>query len=175
MRNCCTMKNQEIERKFLVADPGCLAMATRHYDILQGYLCADGHRTVRVRLRDDEGFLTIKGPSTADGLARFEWEKPISAADALQLFALCGEGKVHKTRYLIPLEGGLMCEVDVFHGQNEGLVMAEIELPSETTDVHLPAFLGKEVTGDPRYYNAFLSSHPFCTWLQTTSNEPQGS
>lgn len=162
----------EIERKYVVEGSGWETLATRHYDILQGYLCADGLRTVRVRLRDEEGFLTIKGPSTTDGLARFEWEKRLTKEEALALFALCHPGRVGKTRYILEMEEGLKLELDVFYGENEGLVLAEIEFESEeqSRSFNLSSYAEKwpfqlrEVTGDKRYYNAYLSAHPFTTW-----------
>lgn len=157
------MLNTEIERKYLVLSDVFKSLATSHYDILQGYLCADGTRTVRVRLKGDSGVLTIKG--RGNGLSRFEWEKPISREDALALFPLCQPGRVEKTRYIIPIEGtDLKVECDVFHGENEGLCFAEIELPSEDFAFEKPAWLGQEVTGNPRYYNSYLSVHPFTTW-----------
>jgi CYTH domain-containing protein len=127
---------------------------------MQGYICADPDRTVRVRVRGDKGFLTIKGRSSADGLSRYEWEKEIPASEAVELMALCGSGVIDKTRYLVPF-GRHTYEVDVFHGANEGLVLAEIELAEEQETFEKPSWLGEEVTGDPRYYNSMLSLHPF--------------
>jgi len=159
------MNNTEIERKYLVRSEEFKALATRHYDILQGYLCADGIRTVRIRLKADKGVLTIKG--RGNGVSRFEWEKEVSREDALALFPLCHPGRVEKTRYVVPIEGTpLNVEVDVFHGENEGLCFAEIELPSEDYVFALPQWLGKEVTGDPHYYNSYISEHPYSTWAE---------
>jgi adenylate cyclase len=159
------MENVEIERKYLVKSDIYRSLAVAKHEVKQGYLCADGIRTVRVRLWDDQGVLTIKG--RGNGVSRFEWEKTISSADAEALFALCQPGRVEKTRYVVPIAGTtLNVEVDVFHGDNEGLVLAEIELPSEDYVFEVPEWLGKEVTGDPRYYNSYISAHPFNTWQE---------
>jgi len=159
------MENVEIERKYLVKSDIYRSLAVAKHEVKQGYLCADGIRTVRVRLWDDQGVLTIKG--RGNGVSRFEWEKTISSADAEALFALCQPGRVEKTRYVVPIAGTtLNVEVDVFHGDNEGLVLAEIELPSEDCVFEVPEWLGKEVTGDPRYYNSYISAHPFNTWQE---------
>lgn len=170
-------EHREIERKYLVKSDVYLSLATESHDIRQGYLCADGIRTVRVRLLDDTGFLTIKG--RGNGVSRYEWEKEISRQDALELLALCHPGRVEKTRYIVPLASSLLhptssllhptssslrVEVDVFHGDNDGLVFAEIELPTEDFSFQLPDWLGREVTGDPRYYNSYISAHPYKTW-----------
>ena len=153
---------QEIERKFLVSGE-FKSLATKALTIKQGYLCANAGRTVRMRVRDNQGFLTIKGRSDAAGLSRFEWEKEISAQDAESLLLLCEPGIVDKTRYLVDFAGHTF-EVDEFHGENQGLVMAELELVSEDEPYQRPEWLGEEVTGDRRYYNAYLSKHPFTTW-----------
>lgn len=153
---------QEIERKFLVSGE-FKSLAKKALTIKQGYLCANAGRTVRVRVRDDRGFLTIKGRSDVAGLSRFEWEKEISAEDAESLLLLCEPGIVDKTRYLVDFAGHTF-EVDEFHGENQGLVMAELELVSEDEPYRRPEWLGEEVTGDRRYYNAYLSKHPFTTW-----------
>ena len=127
---------------------------------MQGYICSDPDRTVRVRVRGDKGFLTIKGRGSEDGLSRYEWEKEIPVTEAVELMALCGSGVIDKTRYLVPF-GKHTYEVDVFHGANEGLVLAEIELSDEQEAFEMPSWLGEEVTGDVRYYNSMLSLHPF--------------
>lgn len=159
------MENVEIERKYLVKSDIYRSLAVAKHEVKQGYLCADGIRTVRVRLWDDQGVLTIKG--RGNGVSRFEWEKTISASDAEALFALCRPGRVEKTRYVVPIAGTtLNVEVDVFHGDNEGLILAEIELPSEDYVFEVPEWLGKEVTGDPRYYNSYISAHPFNIWQE---------
>ncbi len=153
---------QEIERKFLVTGPfrDLAHQATR---IVQGYLCSVPERTVRVRIKGDQGFLTIKGIGNASGASRFEWEREIPATEAEQLLALCEPGVIDKVRHLVRV-GGHTIEVDEFHGENEGLVVAEVELAAEDEAFDRPAWLGREVTGDPRYYNAMLMKHPFTRW-----------
>lgn len=153
---------QEIERKFLVTDDSYRSLAVSHSEILQGYICSGHGHTVRVRTRGDKGYLTIKG-SSADGISRFEWEKEITLADARELFTLCRSGRIEKTRYLVP-NGRHTIEVDEFHGDNEGLVFAEIELSAVDEPFDRPPFLGDEVTGDSHYYNAYISKHPYPTW-----------
>lgn len=153
---------QEIERKFLVTDDSYRTLAYDKSEILQGYICSGHGHTVRVRTRGDKGYLTIKGPSM-DGISRFEWEKEISLQDARELFTLCQKGRIEKTRYLVH-NGKHTIEVDEFHGDNEGLVFAEIELADINEQFLRPAFLGAEVTGNPRYYNAYISKHPYPTW-----------
>lgn len=155
--------NIETERKFLVKDASYKEAAVRSYRIAQGYIAHDGGNTVRVRIRDNEGFLTIKGPSL-DGISRQEWEKLIPLQDAEELMGLCHGGIIDKTRYIVPAAGELFFEVDEFHGDNEGLVMAEIELPSPDTPFDRPAWLGEEVTGDKRYYNSYLTKVPYQDW-----------
>lgn len=155
---------KEIERKFLVTDDSYRALAYDKSDILQGYICSGHGHTVRVRTRGDRGYLTIKGPST-DGISRFEWEKEITLQDARELFTLCRTGRVEKTRYLVR-NGKHIVEVDEFHGENEGLVFAEIELSEVDEAFTRPSFLGDEVTGDSRYYNAYISKHPYSTWRE---------
>jgi CYTH domain-containing protein len=150
---------KEIERKFLVSGE-FRQDSPESYRIMQGYICSDPDRTVRVRVRGDKGFLTIKGPGSEDGLSRYEWEKEIPVSEAFELMALCGSGVIDKTRYLVPF-GKHTYEVDVFHGANEGLVLAEIELSDEQEAFEKPSWLGEEVTGDVRYYNSKLSLHPF--------------
>lgn len=154
--------NTETERKFLVKDDSYKAEAVRSYRITQGYIAHDSGNTVRVRIRDGVGFLTIKGMTS--GCSRPEWEIEIPLKDAEDLFALCKPGSVDKTRHIIPAAGGHYFEVDEFHGDNEGLVMAEIELGSEDESFLKPAWLGEEVTGDPRYYNSYLSRKPYRYW-----------
>ena len=153
---------QEIERKFLVADDSYRTLAYDKSEILQGYICSGHGHTVRVRTRGDKGYLTIKGPSL-DGISRFEWEKEITLQDARELFALCRAGRIEKTRYLVR-NGKHTVEVDEFHGDNEGLVFAEIELSDVDEPFTRPSFLGEEVTGNSRYYNAYISKHPYNTW-----------
>lgn len=157
----------EIERKFLVTGD-YRAVAASHTRIVQGYICSDRGRTVRVRLRstDDEGrgYLTIKGPSSDNGLSRYEFEKEISIDEALSLLSLCQPGIIDKVRWLVPMPDGHTFEVDEFHGENEGLVMAEVELSAPDEPFLRPDWLGKEVTGDRRYYNSQLRQHPFTKW-----------
>lgn len=157
------MKYKEIERKFLVAGEQYRTQAESVEAILQGYLCKDDGKTVRVRLYGERGFLTIKGKPESGKLERFEWETPISADDARILLSECSGSIIHKTRYLVRY-GKHMVEVDEFHGDNEGLVVAEIELEYENEPYEKPEWLGREVTDDSRYYNAELSRNPYKNW-----------
>ena len=156
------MAFREIERKFLVAGDfrGEVSSASR---IVQGFLNTAPGRSVRVRIYGEKGFLTVKGP--AQGLTRFEWEKEIPAAEAEQLLALCEPGIIDKTRYLVPAPDGHVWEVDEFHGDNEGLVVAEIELEREDEPFVRPAWLGEEVSEDRRFCNTSLSKHPYKEWI----------
>lgn len=155
---------QEIERKFLVAGD-YKSEVYASVRITQGYLSRVPERVVRVRIKGDKGFITIKGTTNDTGLSRFEWEKEIPLADAQSLLKLAEPGVIDKTRHLIKnTDGRHIWEVDEFHGDNEGLVMAEIELESENDLFDKPSWLGKEVTGDKRYYNAYLSEKPYKTW-----------
>ncbi|MCF0175798.1 MAG: CYTH domain-containing protein [Bacteroidales bacterium] len=156
--------NREIERKFLVTDEAYKAEAVESHRLVQGYICRSQGRTVRVRIADGTGWLTIKGPSESGGLARSEWEKEIPLEDAQSLMSLCEGGVIDKTRWIVPEAGGLKYEVDEFLGQNRGLVVAEIELPSEDAAFVPASWLGREVTGDRRFYNSMLVSYPFCKW-----------
>lgn len=153
----------EIERKFLVKSQAFKDEAFNKTHIKQGFLSTDKERTVRVRLKGEKGFLTIKGASSNDGLSRFEWEKEISKEDTEQLFKLCKKGIIDKMRYEVK-SGNHIFEIDEFFGDNEGLVLAEIELNTEDEAFEKPNWLGKEVTGDIRYYNSQLSNQPFKTW-----------
>ncbi|PCI31695.1 MAG: adenylate cyclase [Flavobacteriaceae bacterium] len=154
---------QEIERKFLVKG-NYKSFVTSQVSITQGYLSSVAERTVRVRISDDKGFLTIKGIGNSSGTTRYEWEREISLQEAQEMMLLCEEGVIDKTRFLIPEASGLTFEVDEFYGDNKGLVVAEIELPSEDYLFEKPSWLGEEVTGDAKYYNACLMSHPFVKW-----------
>ena len=154
---------QEIERKFLVKDDSYKALAYHSSRIAQGYICSMRGRTVRVRIRDDKGYLTIKGPSDASGLGRYEWEKEIPLHEAQELMKLCEPGMIDKTRYLVR-SGNHIFEVDEFYGENEGLTLAEVELSSADEVYEKPDFIDKEVTGDVKYYNSFLMKHPFSKW-----------
>lgn len=153
----------EIERKFLVLGDTFIKESSGSSRIAQGYIPTAPGRTVRIRIRGDKGFITIKGNSTDDGLSRYEWEKEIPVGEALELMSLCGPGIIDKTRYLVPV-GRHIFEVDVFHGENDGLVMAEVELSAPDEAFERPGWLGGEVTGDGRYYNKYLSKHPFSEW-----------
>lgn len=155
----------EIERKFLVLSDSYKKEAATKKRIVQGYLNSNPERTVRVRIKGDQGFLTIKGKSNDAGTIRMEWEKEISVADAEQLLALCEKGAIDKIRYEIKY-GIHTFEVDEFFGDNEGLTVAEIELSDENEAFEKPLWLGKEVTGDQRYYNSQLSNNPFKLWEQ---------
>jgi len=149
-------KNIEIERKFLVKSDAYKDLAVRKYSIIQGYICREPGKTVRVRIRDKKAFLTIKSSKLYAGIARFEWEREIDYEDAKQLMVIAQPAIIEKTRWLVPEENGLMWEIDEFHGKHSGLVLAEIELENETQPFNKPAFIGEEVTGNPRYYNANL-------------------
>lgn len=152
----------EIERKFLVKGPFKeLASSSSH--IMQGYISSMRGRTVRVRIRDDKGYLTIKGPSDQGGLVRYEFEKEISLQDAHDLMKICEPGIIDKTRYLVPY-GGHVFEVDEFYGENDGLILAEVELESADEPFDKPDFLGREVTGDRRFYNSCMRTNPYCQW-----------
>ena len=157
---------QEIERKFLV-DGDFKSAAYSKSRISQGYICFVPGRTVRVRIRGEKGYLTIKGAVSDSGMSRFEWEKEITLEDACDLMQLCQKGMIDKIRYLVK-SGKHIFEVDEFLGDNQGLIIAEVELACEDEPFVKPSFLGKEVTGDPRYYNSHLMLHPYCGW-----NDPQ--
>lgn len=154
----------EIERKFLVAGD----FKKDAYDsvrICQGYLNSAAERVVRVRVKGDKGYITVKGSSNDSGVTRFEWEKEISVEDATSLLKLAEPGVIDKTRYLVRnTDGKHILEVDEFQGDNEGLTIAEIELDDENEPFDKPSWLGEEVTGDQRYYNSFLSKSPYKNW-----------
>ena len=159
----------EIERKFLVKGD-YKTQATSSTRIKQGYICSERGRTVRVRLRDTKAYLTIKGPSRDNGLSRYEFEKEITFDEALSLFALCEPGIVDKVRWLVPA-GNHTLEVDEFFGDNAGLVVAEVELSRADEFFIKPDFIGKEVTGDRRYYNSQLRKNPFKNWNGQTASD----
>ena len=161
-----------IERKFLVKDSSFRQLAYNSSRIKQGYICSGHGRTVRVRQRDDKGFLTIKGPSVNGGLSRYEFEKEISVEEATELFKLCEPGIIDKTRFLVE-SGEHTFEIDEFYGENEGLIIAEVELKSEDEPYKKPDFIGKEVTGDRRFYNSHLRRNPFCIWKDDLLREEQ--
>ncbi|MCC8187336.1 MAG: CYTH domain-containing protein [Bacteroides sp.] len=154
---------QEVERKFLVKGE-FKSRAYAHHRMVQGYICSERGRTVRVRISEQKGFLTIKGPSDDSGITRFEWEKELPLHEAEALIQLCLPGKIDKTRYLVQ-EGDHVFEVDEFHGENAGLLVAEIELRHADESFVKPDFLGEEVTGDRRYYNSELMKNPFSNWM----------
>jgi adenylate cyclase len=151
----------EIERKFLVRADGWRRDAVGK-SYRQGYLTVDPERTVRVRIAGDDGFLTIKGMT--EGMARSEFEYPIPAAEAaILLDRLCLRPLIEKTRYIMEY-GGHTWEIDEFGGDNSGLIIAEVELDSGDQDIELPPWVGEEVTGDQRYYNASLIRDPYRNW-----------
>ena len=153
----------EIERKFLVTSNSFKEQAFNKTRIIQGFLNTDKERTVRVRLKGDRGFLTVKGLSSNDGLSRFEWETEISETDAKLLLKLCEKGVIDKVRHEIKADNHTY-EVDEFFGDNEGLIIAEIELNHISEIFKKPLWLGEEVTGNEKYYNSQLSKQPYKTW-----------
>ena len=154
----------EIERKFLVVGE-FKNQACSHTHIRQGYIASGNGRTVRVRIRDDKGYLTIKGPSGEAGLSRYEFEREIPLQDAQDLMLICEPGIIDKTRYLVKSPDGIHTwEVDEVHGEDDGLIMAEIELGSEDEAFQKPCFIGREVTGDRRFYNSHMRKNPFRLW-----------
>lgn len=154
----------EIERKYLVVGD-FKTDSERSEEVVQGFLSSVPERTVRVRKCNGRGYLTIKGKGDASGTTRFEWEHEISADEADSLLALCEPGLIEKTRYYVPV-GESLFEVDEFFGENDGLIVAEIELEHPDDPVPAPAWLGPEVTGDARYYNAALRAHPYRLWTE---------
>jgi len=157
------MANQEIEKKFLVKGD-FKPLVVKETRITQGYLSSVPERTVRVRIIGDKGYLTIKGIGNKSGTSRFEWEREISVEDAKELLELCEPGVIDKTRYIVKADGDLIFEVDEFHGDNDGLTVAEIELPTEDTPFTKPDWLGEEVTGDVKYFNSMLMKNPYNNW-----------
>ena len=153
---------QEIERKFLVTGE-FKSQAFAQDRIIQGYICSAQGRTVRVRIRDNRGYLTIKGASNVSGTSRYEWEHELPLAEAEELMKLCEPGVIDKTRYRVRC-GKHVFEVDEFYGDNDGLIVAEVELASEDETFDKPSFIAEEVTGDRRYYNSQLMKKPYKTW-----------
>jgi len=153
----------EIERKFLTTSDDFKTLAFNQNRIIQGYLSRIPERTVRIRIRDEKGFLTIKGNTNKSGLSRFEWEKEIPVDEAKALLHLCEKGVIDKIRYEVKV-GLHIFEVDEFYGENKGLIVAEIELQSENETFEKPIWLGKEVTHEIKYYNSYLSKKPFLEW-----------
>lgn len=153
----------EIERKFLVRSNAFKTDAYQKTRIVQGFLNTHPERTVRIRVHGQQAFLTVKGKSSENGLSRFEWEKEIEVEEAENLLKLCEPGIIEKDRYLVKIEDYIF-EVDEFNGQNQGLIIAEIELKSEEDKFLKPFWIGEEVTGDIRYYNSQLSKNPYLNW-----------
>lgn len=152
----------EIERKFLVKGE-FKNLASKETRIVQGYLSSVPERTVRVRIKGDKGFITIKGIGSASGATRYEWEKEIPTSEVEELLKICEPGVIDKTRYLVKV-GNHTFEVDEFYGENKGLTVAEIELSSEAEAFVKPEWLGEEVTGNTKYYNSMLMKNPFTKW-----------
>jgi len=155
--------NIEIERKFLVKNKDFKNLSYKEEVFKQGYLNSDKTRNVRIRVTNDKAFLTIKGASNASGTTRFEWEKEINRQEAEQLLLLCEPTIIEKKRYYIKNDD-LIFEVDEFYADNQGLILAEIELNNEHQKFKKPDWLGKEVTGNKEYYNSYLSKNPFKNW-----------
>ena len=152
----------EIERKFLV-NGDYKSESFKAYPIKQGYLSLSGASVVRVRIRGEKAFITVKSSVVDGSITRNEWEYEIPVLEAEEMLGLCKEGIIDKTRYLVKV-GNHMFEVDEFYGENEGLLIAEVELESEDEKFEIPEWLGEEVTGNVRYYNSFLSIHPYKKW-----------
>lgn len=153
----------EIERKYLIKSLDFKNTFSKKSDIAQGYLSSVAERTVRVRIKGEKGFLTVKGIGNATGVSRFEWEKEIAVDEAKELLKLCEKGVIEKTRYEVNY-GHHLIEIDVFHGENDGLILAEIELKNEDEIIEKPNWLGDEVTNDKRFYNSYLSQNPYKSW-----------
>ena len=153
---------QEIEKKFLV-DGEFKESAKKATRITQGYLSSVPERTVRVRVKGEKGYITVKGIGNDSGASRFEWEKEIPVEDVRDLLKICEPGVIDKTRYLVDCDGHTF-EVDEFYGDNEGLVVAEVELSDENEAFTRPSWLGEEVTGDKKYYNSMLMKNPYKNW-----------
>jgi adenylate cyclase len=153
---------QEIERKFLVKGE-FKNLAKKETRITQGYLSSVPERTVRVRLKGEKGFITIKGIGNESGASRYEWEKEIPTEEVKELLKICEPGVIDKTRFLVDV-GEHTYEVDEFYGENQGLTVAEVELKSEDEKFDKPEWLGEEVTGDVKYYNSMLMKTPYTKW-----------
>jgi len=154
---------QEIERKFLVKNDAYKLVSSKNTRIIQGFLSSVPERTVRIRVKGEQGFITVKGIGDESGVSRYEWEKEISVKEANELLSICEPGFIKKTRFDVVV-GKHTFEVDEFYGENEGLVIAEVELSSEDEVYKKPDWLGEEVTGDLKYYNSMLVKHPFIRW-----------
>jgi adenylate cyclase len=154
---------QEIERKFLVKNDDYKKQSFHQTKIVQGFLSTVPERTVRIRIKDDKGFITVKGIGNESGTSRFEWEKEISVQDAADLLKISEPGVIDKTRYNVK-SGEHTFEVDEFYGENNGLTVAEVELSSEDENFNKPSWLGEEVTGQVKYYNSMLMKNPYKNW-----------
>ena len=154
---------REIERKFLITSNSFKQNISSKYNIVQGYLSTDPSRSVRLRISNSKGYLTIKGRASKNGLSRLEWEKELPIKEANELIALCLPNKIIKTRYKVNYKGHIF-DIDIFKGMNEGLNIAEIELNSEEDTFEKPKWLGKEITGIKKYYNSQLCQNPFTKW-----------
>jgi len=154
--------SQEIERKFLVKGD-FKPFVSKQTRIVQGYLSSVPERTVRVRVKGEKGFLTVKGIGSESGASRYEWEKEIPVGEANDLMKICEPGVIDKTRYLVKV-GNHTFEVDEFYGENQGLIIAEVELQSEDEAFEKPEWLGQEVTGYTKYYNSMLMKNPYKRW-----------
>ena len=152
----------EVERKFLVKDE-YKHLAEYSVQISQGYLSTLPERSVRVRVKGEKGYITIKGIGNESGISRSEWEYEIPLSDANELLRICESSIIRKKRYIIEYKGHTF-EVDEFYGENEGLVVAEIELSSEDESFDKPSWLGREITGEAKYYNLMLLKNPFKNW-----------
>ncbi|MCB0413391.1 MAG: CYTH domain-containing protein [Bdellovibrionales bacterium] len=153
----------EIERKYLPNENFDESLFSEKKSICQGFICADEQKAVRVRIKNEQGYLTVKGPSDESGLSRFEFETPIPLESAEEMLKLCLRPLIEKTRYIYVYKDQTF-EIDVFHGENKGLVIIELELEDKNSKVDLPPFIGMEVTGDPKYYNAYLAKKPYLSW-----------
>ncbi len=154
----------EIERKFLVSSTDFMHEAQRSYPIRQGFICTRPEAAVRIRITEEQAYITIKGASSDDGISRYEWEKEIPVDEARELMKLCTGEIIRKTRYEVPANGGLLWEIDVFEGNNLGLIIAEIELPQPSAKIDLPPWIDREITGQEKYYNLQLSINPYREW-----------
>ena len=153
----------EIERKFLVVSDAFMTEAFGQNRIVQGYLSSVPERTVRVQIKGEKGFLTVKGKGNESGMSRLEWENEIPLNEAELLLSICEKGVIDKIRYEVK-KGNNVFEIDVFSGENDGLIIAEIELISESETFEKPDWLGEEVTNNEKYYNAYLSKNPYKNW-----------
>lgn len=153
----------EIERKYKAKNTTFLNETKISFKINQGYLNSSAERTVRVRTKDNKGFITVKGKSNLSGTTRFEWEKEIPFNEALELLKLCEDYIIEKTRHIV-IHKNKTFEIDVFEGKNKGLIIIEVELENENEKIELPEWISEEVTGDQRYYNSYISKNPYCNW-----------